>query len=38
MVFGILLRETLMLKVSLLVSFANMIAGFFGKSEGQVWD
>jgi len=26
-----------MLKVSLLVSFANMIAGLFGKSEGQTW-
>jgi hypothetical protein len=29
--------ETLMLKVSLLVTFANMIAGLFGKSEGTTW-
>jgi len=26
-----------MLKVTLLVTLANMIAGLFGKSEGQTW-
>lgn len=36
-VFDFFLRGTLMLKVSLLVSFANMIAGLFGKSEGSTW-
>jgi hypothetical protein len=30
--------ETLMLKISLLVTFANMIAGLFGKSEGMNWN
>jgi hypothetical protein len=28
---------TLMLKISLLVTFANALAGLFGKSEGQTW-
>jgi hypothetical protein len=38
MVFAILLwGDAHMLKVTLLVAFANMIAGFFGKSEGQNW-
>jgi len=27
-----------MLKVTLLVTFANMIAGLFGKSEGMNWN
>jgi len=27
-----------MLKISLLVTFANMIAGLFGKSEGMNWN
>jgi hypothetical protein len=30
--------ETLMLKISLLVSLANIVAGFFGKSEGVNWN
>jgi hypothetical protein len=30
--------ETLMLKIGLLVSLANIVAGFFGKSEGVNWN
>jgi len=26
-----------MLKINLLVTFANMVAGLFGKSEGTTW-
>jgi hypothetical protein len=28
---------TLMLKISWLATFANALAGLFGKSEGQNW-
>jgi hypothetical protein len=28
---------TLMLKISWLATFANALAGLFGKSEGQTW-
>jgi hypothetical protein len=38
-VFGILLKgDAHMLKASLLVAFANMVAGFFGKCEGMNWN
>jgi hypothetical protein len=37
MFFDLFPRGTLMLKISLLVTLANMIAGLFGKSEGQTW-
>jgi hypothetical protein len=28
---------TLMLKISLIATFANVLAGLFGKSEGLTW-